>query len=221
MMRIVAVIPAYNEEKHIQNVITKTRPFVNEIIVVDDGSKDNTFLLANALNVTALRHKTNLGKGAALKTGCEAAKILKADVIITIDADGQHRSEDIPHLLEKLQKENLDIVFSVRSLNKKMPFLKKMGNKFLSAIINFFSGIKLSDTQCGFRAFKTNILDKIIWDAKDYYVETEMILNAGKNKLKYTAVPISTIYLDHYKGTTIIDGFKIFLKILKGKILCI
>jgi len=220
-MKTVAVIPAYNEEKHIQKVIAKTKTFVDEIIVVDDGSKDATLLLAKALNVTVLKHKTNLGKGAALKTGCEAAKMLNADVIITLDADGQHRPEDIPHLLEKLQKENLDIVFGVRPMNKKMPGFKKMGNKFLSLITSFFSGIKLTDTQCGLRAFKTNILDKIMWQARDYYVETEMIINAGKNQLKYASAPITTIYLDHYKGTTIIDGFKIFLKILKGKILCI
>jgi glycosyltransferase involved in cell wall biosynthesis len=194
----------------------------NKIIVVDDGSFDNTYQhVINYSNgrVLAIRHKINLGKGAALKTGCQAALILGAEVIVLIDGDGQHPPEIIPLMVEKIKEENLDLVFGSRKIRfEKMPFVFYAGNKLLTKVINFFSKISISDSQSGLKAFKSSAYHKLEWKACDYYVETEMIFNAGKNKLKYGEVFIDTVYKDNYKGTTPFDGIKILFRIIKSKL---
>lgn len=217
--KIVVIIPAYNEEKTIGQVIKEVKNHVDNIIVIDDGSGDQTYSVAknSAQNIVVLRHKINLGKGAALKTGCEAALKLNADIIAIMDADGQHSPKDLLKLLNKLQKENLDIVFGMRPMNKEMPILMRLGNKFLTKTINILFGISIQDTQSGLRTFTKNAYYKIKWLACDYFAETEMIINAAKNRLKYQEVPIETIYHDTYKGTTIFDGIKVFINILKNK----
>lgn len=223
-MKAAVVIPAYNEEKTISQVIQGVKKYVQDIIVVDDGSQDKTYVLAKqALAQTprtmVLRHSINLGKGATLKTGCQAALQRGADLLITIDADGQHSASDIPKLIAKLKEENLDIVFGVRRIDKKIPFLRFLGNKLITKVINFLSGLSLNDTQSGFRAFTSQAYQKIIWQSSDYRVETEMIVKTGQHQLKYGQVPIATIYKDAYKGVTIFDGLKIVFHLFKCKFL--
>ena len=212
-----AVIPAYNEEKSIAGIIKKTGRYVDNVVVVDDGSKDKTKELAEKANAVVLRHIVNLGKGAALKTGCDFAVKKGAKHIIALDADAQHKPEDIPRFIEKLKK--YDIVFSYRKLNRKMPLVLRFGNWIISNIVNILYNIKLNDTQCGFRAFSKEAYKKIRWNASDYSMESEMISKAGKQRLKYTQIPIQTIYSDKYKGTTIIDGMKIVLNMFWWKLL--
>jgi|SRR3989344_6941699 len=211
-MKIVAVIPAYNEEKYIGGVISKTKKYVDEVIVIDDCSKDNTFNEAKNMGVIVLKHIVNLGKGATLKTGCEAALKLNATHIVVLDADGQHDPSEISDLIKTLNCS--DIVFGVRKFNENMPLVAKIGNKGLSFITKILFGISISDTQSGFRAFTAEAYKKIRWNSTAYSVETEMIARAGKNKLSYKEVNIKTIYNDKYKGTTFIDGFKIFLNMV-------
>lgn len=220
-MRLAVIIPARNEEKTIREVILQIRKYTGNIIVVDDGSKDNTYLMAKeaANDIVVLRHKINLGKGAAVKTGCVAALKLGADVIAVMDADGQHLPEDVIKLVEKLEKENLDIVFGVRAINKKMPVLTFLGNKFLTKMSNLLSGISLGDTQSGLKVFKASAYPKIAWESTDYSLETEIIIRTSKNNLRYSQIPIQTIYRDTYKGMSILDGIKYFSNLLKQKFL--
>lgn len=223
-MEVFVVIPCYNEEKRIIGVLERINDLnlKVQIIVVDDGSSDNSreAVKINFKNVVLLEHKINLGKGAALKTGCEAAVKLGADIIVLIDGDGQHSPEFIPEMIEKLKAENLDIVFGARKMDiKKMPVVLYLGNKFLTAITNFFSGVKISDSQCGFKAFRASTYKKILWEASDYSVETEVIVNTKKNKLKYGEIFIETIYNDNYKGTTPFDGIKVLISLIKAKFL--
>ncbi|HLG25061.1 MAG TPA: glycosyltransferase family 2 protein [Candidatus Nanoarchaeia archaeon] len=213
--KIFAVIPAYNEEKRIIPVIEKAKKFVDSVVVVDDGSRDRTQEFAKSAGAIVLRHLVNLGKGAALKTGCDYASE-HAEWIIVLDADAQHNPEDIPRFIEKLKK--YDIVFSYRSLSSKMPAVLRFGNKMISMSISALYGINLKDSQCGFRAFSNGTYKKIRWDAQDYSMESEMIARAGKQKLKYVQVPIKTLYSDNYKGTTILDGIKIFWNMVWWKI---
>lgn len=222
--KTVIVIPVYNEEKNIGQVIPQVKNYSDNIIVIDDGSEDETYLVAkesaqNIQNIIVLKHKINLGKGAALKTGCEAAIRLGAGVIIVMDGDGQHSPTDIPRLAEKLKKENLDIVFGVRQLNKKTPILRSLGNKILTKTINLLSDMSLNDSISGFRAFTAKAYQKIYWQSQDYSVEAEMIINIGKHKLKYSQVPIKTIYKDSYKGLDILIGIKILLNLFKFRFL--
>ena len=203
------VVPAYNEEKDISKIIKGIKKHSKNIIIIDDGSKDHTSKIANKSSAIVLKHIINMGKGAALKTGCDFAIKQGAKRIIVLDSDAQHNPEDIPKFIKNL--ESFDIVFSYRKLNKRMPFILKFGNWFISKVIKFLYKVKLKDSQCGYRAFTAEAYKKIRWLAADYSMESEMIANTGKYKLKYKEVPIETIYGDKYKGTTIIDGVKIVL----------
>lgn len=211
-----AIIAAYNEERHIKNVIKDVEKYVDKVIVVDDGSKDNTKALAHEAGAIVLNHVVNLGKGAALKTGCEYALQNNAEAIITIDADTQHNPRDIPRFLKAL--DNCDVILSYRKYSKAMPQILKFGNMFINKTIKFLYGIEIRDSQCGYRAFTAEAYKKIRWKASDYSIESEMIAKIGKYKLPYKEIPIETIYSDKYKGTTVIDGIKIVLNLLFWKI---
>ncbi|MDP2683931.1 MAG: glycosyltransferase family 2 protein [bacterium] len=220
-MKSVLVVPAFNEKSRIIEVLKKASKFVDNVIVIDDGSTDNTYEIIKSIgnNVIALRHKINLGKGAAMKTGCEAAIKIGTDIIIFMDADGQHNPKDIPSFINKIKEENLDIVFGSRKIGKDMPLVMMLGNKFLSIATSLLFGIYISDTQSGFRAFKMSVYDKIKWNSTRYSVETEIIVNASKKKLRRGEVEIETIYNDDYKGTTILDGIRIFINMLIWRVL--
>lgn len=206
-----AIIPAYNEEKRIKEVIEETKKYVKNIVIVDDGSKDKTYEIAKEEGVIALKHIINLGKGAALKTGCDFAFKNGAAFLIVLDADAQHEPKEIPNFIKNL--ENIDIVFGYRDINK-MPFVLKFGNLFINKITKFLFNIRIRDTQSGYRAFTSKTYKKIRWKALDYSMESEMIANVGKHKLKYKEIPIKTIYSDKYKGTTVLDGVKIVLNMV-------
>ena len=208
----VVIIPAYNEGKTIFGVTTKTKKFVQNIIVVDDGSLDNTAAEAARAGAVVLRHKVNLGKGAALKTGCDYAVQQGAQNIITMDADGQHDPKEIP--LFRAALEQHDIAFGSRKTPKSMPQVFKLGNKVITRTLQLLYGVIVEDSQCGYRSFRAAAYPHIRWDATDYYVETEMAIRAGKKKMKHTIVPIETIYADKYKGTTIFDGIAIVAKMV-------
>jgi len=214
--KIFAIIPAYNEEKLISRVIKETKKYVDKVIVVDDGGKDKTAEIAEKSKAIVLRHLVNLGKGAALKTGCDYAVKNKADIIIAVDADAQHNPKEIPKFLESIKK--YDIVLAYRKLNKNMPVILKVGNWFINKTINFLYGIKIKDSQCGYRAFTLKAYKKLRWKAADYSMESEMIAKIGKYNLRYAEIPIETIYSDKYKGTTILDGIKIVFNLFLWKL---
>ena len=219
--KVFVVISAYNEEAHIKDVVEGIKNYidnnVDKIVVVDDGSKDKTKEIAEKGKVFVLSHLVNLGKGAALKTGCDYALEQGAEKIIVLDADGQHEPKEIPLFLKALDK--VDIVYSFRKRSSQMPLVLRFGNNFINSAIQSLFNIKISDSQCGYRAFSAEAYKKIRWNATDYFMETEMIIRASRNKLRYTQIPIETIYSDNYKGTTVFDGVKIFFKIVWGKFL--
>lgn len=217
MAKTAAVIPAYNEARHISRIITGAKKYVDLVIVVDDGSTDSTFKEAASADILS-RHIINLGKGSALRTGFELALKNNADVIITMDSDGQNNPADIPRFIRALNEGKSDIVVGARSFNKNMPFIFRLGNIGLRKIFQFLFGLKIHDTQSGYRAFKAENYQKIKWQSTDYSVEAEMLANAGKHKLKVAEIPIATRYLNRYKGTTIIDGISIFFKMLVWKL---
>lgn len=210
--KVWVVIPAHNEENHIEEVIKKTKKFAKNILVVDDGSKDKTVIIAEKSGAFVLKHIVNLGKGAALKTGCEYAIKKGAEKIVALDADGQHDPKEIPEFVKALN--DADIVFGYRRLNKNMPFVLRYGNWFIFFMTKLLFGLKIVDTQCGYRAFKSDAYNKIKWDSQDYSMESEIVANTGKAHLKYSQIPIETIYSDKYKGTTVIDGIRIVLNMV-------
>jgi len=206
--KVAVIVAAYNEERHISDVVQRIRSSgFDNIIVVSDGSRDKTVKLALAEGVTVLEHITNLGKGAALKTGVEYAIRMGAQALVFVDGDGQHEPEEIPKFVDALKSH--DIAFGARQRSKRMPLILRFGNRFLSGFIALLYGIKLDDSQCGFRAVRASAYPLIVWNSTGYTVESEMVAWAGKAKLSYIQVPIKTIYHDKYKGTTALDGFPI------------
>ncbi|MFH1317259.1 MAG: glycosyltransferase family 2 protein [Candidatus Woesearchaeota archaeon] len=214
--KVYAVIAAYNEEKYIGSVIKNIKKHLDNVIVVDDGSRDETNNIAKENKAIVLRHPINIGKGAAIKTGCDFVLNKGGEIMILIDADGQHDPKEIPNFLESLK--NNDIVFGFRKFNKDMPLMMKIGNNIINTATRFLYNIDLFDSQSGYRAYNADAYRKIRWDANDYSMESEMIANLGKTRLRYTQIPIQTIYSDIYKGTTAIDGIKIVINMILWKL---
>jgi len=208
------IIAAYNEQAHIADVVRRTKAAgYSNIIVADDGSTDKTAPEARRAGAIVVRHALNLGKGAALKTGADAALTYGAEKLVFIDGDGQHRPEEIKSVLRAL-KGKTDIVFTYRKEVKKAPLIRRIGGLATSALIRVFYNLHVRDALCGMRAMTADAYTKIRWTSTDYTVESEMIANAGMKFLKADEVPISTIYHDTYKGMTIFDGMKILMRLV-------
>lgn len=215
-MDTITIIPAYNEEKTIADIIARTKPYCPDVMVIDDGSVDFTAEKAWQAGAKVISHKINLGKGAALKTGCEYALQQGAQKIVVLDADGQHDPVEIPKFMEALEQH--DVVFGYRKIPDSMPFMMRFGNSFINRTLKMIYGVNIRDSQCGYRAFTAAAYPKIRWEARDYYIETEMILRVGKKRLRHISIPIETIYADEYKGTTVLDGVKIVAKMIGGRL---
>ncbi len=216
-MKVMLVIPAFNEERRIGAVLEKLIRFDLPIIVVDDGSGDNTFDQIKRYPVIALKHKINLGKGAALKTGCEAAFKLGADAIVMMDSDGQHLPEDIEKFIRKLE-EGYDIVYGARRISADTPFIRYGGNKVASLMVSVLFGLYISDLLCGYRAFSKKAYQEIRWTSSGYGVETEIVIKDSKTKLKRVEVPVETIYYEKFKGVSILDALGIFYQIINWRL---
>jgi len=218
-MKIIAVIPAYNEEKTVGKVVKETKKYVDEVIVVNDGSSDRTGEVGKKEGAIVVDHIVNMGLGFALMTGSEVAIKRGADIIVTIDGDGQHDPKEIPKLIDTLIDNNLDIVIAYRPPSQNMPFIKKIGNIMLYFASKLLFGVDVKDTQSGFRAYTSEAYKKIKWNSTGYSVASEIIKNIGREKLKYREVEIKTIYHNKYKGTTIFDGLRIFFNMILWRVI--
>lgn len=194
--KIVVIIPIYNESKVIADVVSGVRKANYEhIIIVDDGSADNSFEVIQKLPVIALRHRINRGKGAALRTGIEAAKMLQADIVITIDGDGQHEATDIDNFVQAFQKQHVDVVLGVRQIEKEnMPITRKVANWIADKVTFVLYGINIQDTQSGFRGFSARAIHLIKTRSNAYSYESEVLREMKKHRLSYTDVPIHVRY---------------------------
>ncbi len=215
------VIPAYNEEKIIQSVLREIQAAgYHNIIVVDDGSTDQTYTKAKEMpNVIALRHKLNRGKGAATKTGIEVAKLRGADIIVTLDGDGQHNPADIEKLVRPIEDLHCDVVLGTRLLNPKgMPWYKILANKIGNIITWYFYGLYVSDSQSGFRAYSRHAAELINTKTDRYEYDSEVIHEIYLYQLSYQEVPIEVRYTDYSMGKLQKQGFwnglKTFYKIV-------
>lgn len=211
------VLPAYNEEKIIQDTLREIQSAgYKNIIVVDDGSTDDTYERVKAISgVIALRHKLNRGKGAATKTGIEAAKILGANVIVTMDSDGQHNPKDIARLVEPIEKNHCDVVLGTRLKNPKgMPWYKICANHIGNALTWYFYGLWVSDSQSGFRAYSRHASELINTKTDRYEYDSEVIREIYIYKLKYKEVPIEVRYTEYSMGKIQKQGFWNGLKTL-------
>ena len=194
------VIPAYNESTVIADVVAEVRAAgYDNIIVVDDGSSDDTQTRAHKAGITALRHKINRGKGAATKTGIEAAKIQSADIIVTLDGDGQHDPADIAALVEPIAAGKVHVALGSRFLGSLdgMPTHKILCNKLGNAITWYLFGLWVTDSQSGMRAYSRRAADLIDTRYDRYEYESEVIHEINHHHLAFAEVPITIRYTDY------------------------
>lgn len=222
MKKLTVVLPAFNEERVIGRVLDGLKKELKqisglktEVVVVDDGSWDNTARIAKSRKVTVLRHPINRGLGGALGTGMEYARCSQADFVVTFDADGQHDPKDIDKVLNPLLENKADIVIGVRNI-KKMPFDRRIIT-FISTLVTFvFFGIYCSDTQSGFRAFNRKALNKIKIKTQRMEVSSELFGEIKRYKFRLAEVPIRVIYTPYSrkKGQKNLNAIKILLKLI-------
>ena len=206
---IIAGIPAYNEEKTIAKVILLAQKHVDAVVVCDDGSQDLTADIAEKLGAIVIKHEKNMGYGVAIQTLFEKAKALNADLLLTLDADGQHDAREIPKLIQPILGNKADIVIGSRFLqqNSGIPFYRRFGIKVLTKMTNS-SRQKggLTDAQCGFRAYNRKAIESLTLEEQGMGVSAEVLLKARDLGLVVTEVPVEV----RYKGleTSTFNPFK-------------
>jgi len=195
-LKIAVGLPAYNEEKNIAAIIIKLKQITDTIIVCDDGSSDLTSKIASELGAMTVVHQKNMGYGAAIASLFSKAREIGVDVLITFDADGQHRLDDIKVVMEPILKDEADIVIGSRFLNESsnVPKYRKIGIKTITGLTNVTSGSKITDAQSGFRAYNSKVLQDIAPSEHNMGVSTEILIKAAKSKMRIVEVPITILY---------------------------
>jgi len=191
-------IPAFNEAKRIVEIINKSKKYADGVVVYDDGSTDDTYQLATAAGATVIKSPKNTGYGTAIRALFQAAREQNADIMITLDSDGQHNPDHIPRLVEPLVTQNFDVVIGSRYLSKddkeKVPRFRSLGIKTITKLTQSASYSGLTDSQSGFRAYNKNALTKINLFEDGMAVSTEILLRAREKNLLATEVPITVDY---------------------------
>ena len=196
-MEIVVGIPAFNEEKNIASIILKLKKITNKIIVCNDGSSDLTSKIAEELGATVVNHSKNLGYGAAIRSIFLKAKEMNSDILVTFDADGQHRIEDIEKVIQPIMENKTDIVIGSRFLNKEkdqVPEYRKVGIKIITKVTNASIKKKITDSQSGFRAYSKKVLEKLTPSDVGMGISTEILIKSSKMEFKISEVPIKILY---------------------------
>ncbi|MBU0732181.1 glycosyltransferase family 2 protein [Patescibacteria group bacterium] len=218
-MKTVVIIPAYNEEKTIGTVLANVKNHIpaENIIVIDDGSKDRTPQIADSHGVHVYTHKLNRGLGGALGTGLEAGKLHDGDIIVTMDADEQHDPAEIKNLIAPIEQENADVVIGSRLLKGEgMPLTRKGFNWVGNVITWTLFGIWTTDSQSGFRAFSYKACEQIKIRTNKMEVSSEIIKEIKRNRLRFEEVPIKAIYTQYSmsKGQNFFEGIKTVTKLV-------
>jgi len=217
-MRTCVIIPAYNIEKTLPKVIKDAQKYIKEVIVVDDGSSDTTFIKAKEAGTKVLKHKENEGKGKALRTGLEDALERNFEQIILMDGDGQHDPNEIPRFLKAAQEPQADIIVGSRMESvRDMPRDRLAVNRIGSFLTSLLARQRISDSQSGYRLVKSGVLKKITLTSRRYDIESEMLIKAGKRGFGIKSIPIKTIYrqeISHFRKFW--DTLRFIKLILKG-----
>ena len=207
---LIAIIPAYNEERFIGSVVLKAKKYVDTVMVIDDGSNDLTAEIAHAAGAMVVRHETNRGKGAALNSGFEKARELRAQAVVVLDGDGQHRPEDIPRMIQPVLEEQADMVVGSRYLGiaNPAPFYRKVGQRIMTFLTNYSSGVKSTDSWSGYRAFSHKAIEAIKFREGGWGADPEFQFQAREHKLRVSEIPISAVYEEKAKRNPLAHGLK-------------
>jgi len=218
---VTAIIPAFNEEIAIGSVVLTTFKYVDQVIVVDDGSSDRTSEIAEAAGAEVIQHSSNQGKGAALRSGFQA--IGDRDIVVTLDGDGQHNPVEIPKLLKPIIDGEADIVNGSRYLNKNVtdtPGYRRLGQTVLDKATTLSSGLNLTDSQSGFRAFATYTLSAFKFNHDGCSIESEMLIDAANFGSRIVEVDIGVNYgkdsnRDIHKKNPLSHGLGVFVHLMQ------
>jgi glycosyltransferase involved in cell wall biosynthesis len=191
----IVCIPAYNEANTIGDIVDRIKKIIDVVVVCDDGSIDNTEKNAKSHGAIVIKHEKNLGKGEALKTLFDYAKKSKADIMVTIDGDGQFLPEEIPNLLKPIINDKADVVIGYRFDNaEQMPRYRKIGNKVLDKVTNLASDLKFRDSQGGFRAYSRKAFETIRFSTSGFGIDAEILVNAANIGLRIVEEKVTVIY---------------------------
>lgn len=215
---VIAGIPAYNEEEYIADVVRKTLTHVDEVVVIDDGSTDNTAKVAEMAGATVVKNGTNQGVGRATQRCFEIAKQRNADVLITIDGDGQNNPGEIPRLLTAIFEGGADFVIGSRFLDEqvKFPRYRKLGINIITFLYNFASKAKLTDSQSCYRAYSKRAISLLNIAEKGFPFSVELLVKARQKGLVITEVPISCIYHSNsHSLNPVVHGIQVALAVVR------
>jgi glycosyltransferase involved in cell wall biosynthesis len=194
---IAAVIPAYREEKHIGDVVRRTRQQLDDVLVVDDGSGDQTAARAREAGAEVIVHPENRGKGESIKTGLRHWLDRQFDYVVILDADGQHLPEEIDRFVKAASTLDAQLFIGTRMNDLSgMPRLRRVVNRYMSKRISRVCGQEIPDTQCGFRMLHRQLVPDVLGGADRFDYETEMLIFASRKGYRIESVPISTVYCD-------------------------
>lgn len=217
MTKVAVLLPAYNEEVAIASMILLSSKYADEVIVIDDGSTDRTKEVSELAGATILSHNKNKGKGVALKTGFEYAKDF--DIIVTIDADGQHNPSEIPLLLKPILDDEADLVNGSRYINgheTSTPTYRRVGQTVLDKTTNIASGVKITDSQSGFRAFSSKCFQCFNFDPEGFGIESDMLIEAANHNMRITEVEITVRYdVNTTTANPVVQGVSVLLRVLE------
>ena len=195
---VIAAMPAFNEELYIAKIILQAQELVDRVIVVDDGSSDETARIAERMGATVISHPENQGYGAALKTIFEAARAMDADALVILDSDGQHTPRDIGKVIDPVLRDKADVVIGSRFLKdttrNHIPRYRKVGMKVLDTATTLASGMQISDTQSGFRAYGRKAIDVVHLNGSGMSAGSEILIQVSDHNLRITEVPIHVRY---------------------------
>jgi len=218
-LKITVGIPAYNEEKNIAKIITQIKEITPSIIVCDDHSTDATNKIVTSFGVNIITHSKNLGYGSAIKSIFTKARDIGSDILITMDADGQHRIEDLKKILEPVLSGTSDVCIGSRFLEnnvENVPSYRKVGIKVLTKLANISLKEPITDSQSGFRAYGKKAISEIIPTESGMGISNEILLKAANLKLKITEVPIVVLYHgDTSTHNPVSHGTSVFISTLK------
>ena len=214
---VVALIPAYNEERFIGSIVLGVRNLVDMVVVVDDGSRDQTAEIARRAGATVIQHQQNQGKAAAVNTGLRYLRRLQPKAMIMLDGDGQHRVADLPQVLAPILDDRADIVVGSRFLNVQsdIPLYRQIGQHGLNVATSLASGVNLSDSQSGYRAFSARAIEMLSFGQQGFSIESEMQFLAGEYKLRVLEVPIKVVYAEPAKRNPVRHGVQVINGIVR------
>jgi glycosyltransferase involved in cell wall biosynthesis len=192
-----AVIPAYREARHIGPVVEAVRGWGATVLVVDDGSPDDTARVAEAAGAVVLRHPVNRGKGVALQTGFQEALRRGCAFVVTLDADGQHDPADLPNFLDAFRRTGIPVLIGNRMGDTAaMPWLRRITNRVMSRLLSSMMGHYIPDTQCGYRLYRNDVLTVLASESPGFAAESEVLLRLAARGVRMDAVRVRTIYRD-------------------------